>query len=162
MSNIREESSLDPTDLRLLDHLQTDARITNVALAESASLSPAPCLRRVRDLEAAGVIRGYATLLDPEALGLHVSAFIQISLEKQVVNALRNFEETIAGYPEVMECYLMTGDSDYLLRVVAHDLKGLQSLIVDRLARLPNVANIRSSIALKQVKYKTALPLGLS
>ena len=162
MSNIREESSLDPTDLRLLDHLQTDARITNVALAESASLSPAPCLRRVRDLEAAGVIRGYATLLDPEALGLHVSAFIQISLEKQVVNALRNFEETIAGYPEVRECYLMTGDSDYLLRVVAHDLKGLQSLIVDRLARLPNVANIRSSIALKQVKYKTALPLGLS
>ena len=162
MSNIREESSLDPTDLRLLDHLQSDARITNVALAESASLSPAPCLRRVRDLEAAGVIRGYATLLDPEALGLHVSAFIQISLEKQVVNALRNFEETIAGYPEVMECYLMTGDSDYLLRVVAHDLKGLQSLIVDRLARLPNVANIRSSIALKQVKYKTALPLGLS
>ncbi len=162
MSNIREESSLDPTDLRLLDHLQTDARITNVALAESASLSPAPCLRRVRDLEAAGVIRGYATLLDPEALGLHVSAFIQISLEKQVVNALRNFEETIASYPEVMECYLMTGDSDYLLRVVAHDLKGLQSLIVDRLARLPNVANIRSSIALKQVKYKTALPLGLS
>ena len=161
MSNIREESSLDPTDLRLLDHLQTDARITNVALAESASLSPAPCLRRVRDLEAAGVIRGYATLLDPEALGLHVSAFIQISLEKQVVNALRNFEETIASYPEVMECYLMTGDSDYLLRVVAHDLKGLQSLIVDRLARLPNVANIRSSIALKQVKYKTALPLGL-
>ena len=104
MSNIREESSLDPTDLRLLDHLQTDARITNVALAESASLSPAPCLRRVRDLEAAGVIRGYATLLDPEALGLHVSAFIQISLEKQVVNALRNFEETIAGYPEVMVC----------------------------------------------------------
>ena len=162
MSNIREESSLDPTDLRLLDHLQTDARITNVALAESASLSPAPCLRRVRDLEAAGVIRGYATLLDPEALGLHVSAFIQISLEKQVVNALRNFEETIADYPEVMECYLMTGDSDYLLRIVAHDLKGLQSLIVDRLARLPNVANIRSSIALKQVKYKTALPLGLS
>ena len=162
MSNIRKESSLDPTDLRLLDHLQTDARITNVALAESASLSPAPCLRRVRDLEAAGVIRGYATLLDPEALGLHVSAFIQISLEKQVVNALRNFEETIASYPEVMECYLMTGDSDYLLRVVAHDLKGLQSLIVDRLARLPNVANIRSSIALKQVKYKTALPLGLS
>ena len=161
MSNIREDTSLDPTDLRLLDHLQRDARITNVALAESASLSPAPCLRRVRDLEAAGVIRGYATLLDPEALGLHVSAFIQISLEKQVVNALRNFEETIAGYPEVMECYLMTGDSDYLLRVVAHDLKGLQSLIVDRLARLPNVANIRSSIALKQVKYKTALPLGL-
>ena len=162
MSNKTEKIELDPVDLRLLNQLQGDARITNVALAESASLSPAPCLRRVRDLETAGVIRGYVTLLDPETVGLHVSVFIQISLEKQVVNALRNFEKTIASYPEVMECYLMTGDSDYLLRVVATDLKALQSFIVDRLARLPNVANIRSSIALKQVKYKTALPISLS
>ena len=162
MGNKTEKIELDPVDFRLLDRLQDDARITNVALAESASLSPAPCLRRVRDLETAGVIRGYVTLLDPETVGLHVSVFIQISLEKQVVNALRNFEKTIASYPEVMECYLMTGDSDYLLRVVATDLKALQSFIVDRLARLPNVANIRSSIALKQVKYKTALPISPS
>ena len=159
MSNIREESSLDPTDLRLLDHLQTDARITNVALAESASLSPAPCLRSVRDLEAAGVIRGYATLLDPEALGLHVSAFIQISLEKQVVNALRNFEETIADYPEVMECYLMAGDPDYLIRVLVPTIQALERFMMDFLTKVPGVANIRSSFALKQVRYKTALPL---
>ncbi|SDI06339.1 Lrp/AsnC family transcriptional regulator [Propionivibrio dicarboxylicus] len=159
MRNNYTQSIDDPMDLRLLDRLQNDARITNVALAESVNLSPAPCLRRVRDLESAGAIRGYVTLIDPEAIGLHVSVFIQISLEKQVLNALKNFEETIAGYPEVMECYLMTGDSDYLLRVVARDLAALQSFIVDRIACLPNVANIRSSIALKQIKYKTALPM---
>lgn len=162
MSNIRKPFKLDPVDLRLLGQLQGDARITNVALAESANLSPAPCLRRVRDLETAGVIRGYVTLLDPEAVGLNVSVFIQVSLEKQVGSALRTFEETIGGYPEVMECYLMTGDSDYLLRVVAPDLKALQGFIVERLACIPNVANIRSSMALKEVKYKTALPIGLA
>jgi DNA-binding Lrp family transcriptional regulator len=162
MSNNREPFKLDPVDLRLLSQLQGDARITNVALAENANLSPAPCLRRVRDLETAGVIRGYVTLLDPEAVGLNVSVFIQVSLEKQVGSALRTFEETIGSYPEVMECYLMTGDSDYLLRVVASDLKALQSFIVNRLACIPNVANIRSSVALKEVKYKTALPIGLA
>lgn len=162
MSNNQDNFHIDAVDLRLLEKLQGDARITNVALAECASLSPAPCLRRVRDLEAAGVIRGYATLLDPEAVGLHVSVFIQVSLERQVGNALRTFEDTICSYPEVMECYLMTGDSDYLLRVVARDLKALQSFIVDRLTCIPNIANIRSSMALKEVKYKTALPIGLS
>ena len=161
MSNKNEAFQLDPVDLRLLGKLQSDARITNVALAESANLSPAPCLRRIRELETAGIIRGYVTLLDPEAVGLHVSVFIQVSLERQVGNALRVFEETIGSYPEVMECYLMTGDADYLLRVVATDLKSLQSFIVDRLACIPHVANIRSSIALKEVKYKTALPVCL-
>ncbi|MGE5385759.1 MAG: Lrp/AsnC family transcriptional regulator [Betaproteobacteria bacterium] len=153
---------LDAIDLRLLERLQGDARISNVALAEVANLSPAPCLRRVRDLEASGVIRGYVGLLDPEALGLHVSMFIQVSLEKQIGSALKTFEETIESYPEVMECYLMTGDSDYLLRVVGRDLKALQHFIVDRLARIPNVSNIRSSVTLKQVKYKTALPIELA
>ncbi len=158
MSTVR----LDAIDLRLLERLQTDARISNVALAESSNLSPAPCLRRVRDLEASGVIRGYVSLLDPEALGLDVSMFIQVSLEKQIGSALKTFEETIESYPEVMECYLMTGDSDYLLRVVGRDLKALQHFIVDRLARIPNVSNIRSSVTLKQVKYKTALPIELA
>jgi len=161
MRNKQESERLDDIDIRLLERLQVDARITNVALAEHAHLSPAPCLRRVRDLETAGVIRGYVALLDPEAVGLDVSVFIQVSLEKQVDTALRTFEQTIAEYPEVMECYLMTGDSDYLLRVVAADLKTLQHFIVERLARIPNVSNIRSSMTLKQVKYKTALPIGL-
>ena len=159
MRNKRKLPEFDQFDIRLLNRLQNDARISNVALSEAANLSPAPCLRRVRDLEAAGVIRGYVTLLDPEALGLDVSVFIQVSLEKQVGQTLRTFEETIERYPEVMECYLMTGDSDYLLRVVARDLKALQGFIVDRLAKIPHVASIRSSITLKQVKYKTALPI---
>lgn len=162
MSNKRYLNDLDKIDIRLLSCLQENARISNVALAERVPLSPAPCLRRVRDLEASGVIRGYVTLLNPDALGLEVSTFIQVSLEKQIGNALRIFEETIESYPEVMECYLMTGSSDYLLRVVVSDLKALQVFIVDRLARIPQVSNIRSSVTLKQVKYKTALPIDLA
>lgn len=150
---------LDAIDLKILMHLQEDARITNVALAEAVHLSPAPCLRRVRELEEAGVIQRYVTLMDPENLGMNVSVFIQVSLEKQIESGLRTFEETVLKIPEVMECYLMTGDSDYLLRVVAPDLKALQVFITDRLARIPGVSNIRSSMALKQVKYKTALPI---
>lgn len=151
---------LDDIDLRILNRLQSDARVTNVALSEAVNLSPAPCLRRVRELENSGVIRGYATLLTPDQVGLEISVFISISLEKQVDKALHTFETTINNYPEVMECYLMTGDSDYLLRVVTSDLKSLQAFITERLSSLPFVASIRSSIALKQVKYQTALPLG--
>ena len=159
MRNVNQKSRLDDIDINLLDRLQTDARITNVALAEAVNLSPAPCLRRVRDLESSGVIRGYVTLINPEDVGLEISAFIQVSLEKQVASGLRVFEDRVQNYPEVMECYLMTGDSDYLLRVVVSDLKALQSFIVEHLARIPHVPNIRSSITLKQVKYKTALPI---
>lgn len=150
---------MDNIDRKILSHLQNDARITNVSLAESVNLSPAPCLRRVRDLEKEGIIRSYTTLLDPDKVGWGVSVFIEVALEKQVMNSLQVFEETINGYPEVMECYLMTGTSDYLLRVVARDLKSLQAFITDKLAGIPGVANMRSSIALKQVKYKTELPI---
>ena len=159
MGNKHINIELDEIDIRLLSRLQADARISNVALAESVNLSPAPCLRRVRELETAGVIRSYVTLLDPEELGLEVSTFIQVSLEKQIGSALQQFEDAIKNYPEVMECYLMTGGYDYLLRVVVPDLKALQTFIVDRLARIPHVSNIHSSVTLKQVKYKTALPI---
>lgn len=150
---------MDKIDRRILSCLQSDARITNVSLAESVNLSPAPCLRRVRDLEQNGVIRSYTTLLDPDKLGWGVSVFIEVRLEKQEMNSLQIFEGTINEFPEVMECYLMTGTSDYLLRVVAKDLKSLQTFISDKLAGIPGVANMRSSVALKQVKYKTALPI---
>lgn len=154
-------NQLDTIDLRLLERLQGDARVSNVALAESVHLSPAPCLRRVRDLESAGVIRGYVTLLDPDALGLDISMFIQVSLEKQVGDALRSFEETIATYPEVMECYLMTGDSDYLLRVVVPDLEAYERFVMD-FTKIQGIAQIRSSFALRPVKQGAALPLGVS
>lgn len=150
---------MDNIDRKILSCLQTDARMTNVSLAESVNLSPAPCLRRVRDLEQNGVIRRYTTLLDPDKLGWGVSVFIEVRLERQIMDSLKIFEETINGFQEVMECYLMTGTSDYLLRVVAKDLKYLQSFITDKLAGIPSVANIRSSVALKQVKYKTELPI---
>lgn len=145
--------------MKILGYLQDDARISNVALAEKINLSPAPCLRRVRDLENKGVISRYTTILDPEKLDWNVSVFIEIRLEKQVLEYISIFENKVQQYPQVMECYLMTGTSDYLLRVVAKDLPSLQTFITEKLATIPNVANMRSSIALKQVKYKTALPL---
>jgi DNA-binding Lrp family transcriptional regulator len=151
--------TLDETDWRILAALQDDARLTNADLAEKVFLSPSPCLRRVRDLEQAGLIKRYVTLLDPIKLGLTVSVFIQVSLEKQMRGALDIFENSVLSRDEVMECYLMTGDADYLLRVVVSDMQSLERFIVDYLAKIPGVSNIRSSFALKQVKYKTALPL---
>jgi len=153
------QTQLDSIDLRILEELQANARLTNVELASRAHLSPSPCLTRVRALEESGLISRYVTLLDPYELGLSVSVFIQITLERQVERALETFEEAIQNYPEVMECYLMTGDADYLIRVVVPDVQALERFIVNQLSKIPGVANIRSSFALKQVKYKTALPL---
>ena len=150
---------IDAIDLRILERLQGDARLTNVELAKAASLSPSPCLARVRALETDGIIARYVTLLDPLKLGLTVSVFIQVRLEKQIERTLDVFESAMRERPEVMECYLMTGDSDYLIRVVVPDMQALERFIVDFLARVPGVGNIRSSFALKQVKYQTALPL---
>ena len=152
-------AALDTTDWKILQHLQADARLSNVDLARRVNLSPSPCLQRVRRLEEDGVIGRYVTLLDPIKLGFTASVFIQVRLEKQIESALEVFEHAIAERPEVMECYLMTGASDYLLRVVVADVQALERFIVDFLARIPGVGNIQSSFALKQVKYKTALPL---
>jgi Lrp/AsnC family transcriptional regulator, leucine-responsive regulatory protein len=150
---------LDATDWKILDLLQQEARISNVDLARAVHLSPSPCLNRVRALESSRVIARYVTLLDPLQVGLTVSVFIQVSLEKQMRNALDTFEASVHAREEVMECYLMTGDADYLLRVIVSDMQSLERFIVDYLAKIPGVASIKSSFALKQVKYKTALPL---
>jgi Lrp/AsnC family leucine-responsive transcriptional regulator len=150
---------LDTTDWKILARLQEDARLTNVELARRVNLSPSPCLARVRRLEQGGLIARYVTLVDPLAVGLTVSVFIQVRLERQVEKALETFERAMAERPEVMECYLMTGDSDYLLRVVVADVQALERFIVDFVSRIPGVGNIKSSFALKQVKYQTALPL---
>jgi Lrp/AsnC family transcriptional regulator, leucine-responsive regulatory protein len=150
---------LDPIDRRILAALQDDAAISNVELAERVGLSPSPCLRRVRALERDGVIRRRVTLLDPAAVGLPVSVFVQVTLERQVEHALDTFERTVLGWPEVLECYLMTGDSDYLLRIVVPDLESYQRFLMQHLTRVPGVASIKSSFALRQVEYRTALPL---
>jgi len=154
-----DSPTLDAIDRRILKELQGNARLSNVDLAEHIGLSPSPCLRRVRRLERAGVIRGYATLVDQQALGLPVSIFIMVTLEKQVEQALEVFESRIQDLPEVMECYLMTGDSDYLLRVVTADLADYERFLMAHLTRFPGVASIKSSFALKQVIYRTALPV---
>lgn len=150
---------LDRIDIGILSQLQQDARITNAELARSVNLSPTPCFNRVRVLEKLGLFKQHVSLLNPELLGLHINVFIQVRLEKQVENALLRFERAIAERPEVMECYLMTGDADYLLRVVMPDMQTLERFIVDHLTKIPGISNIRSSFALKQVRYKTALPL---
>lgn len=152
-------SSLDAIDRRILQQLQADAKISNAELARRVGLSPSPCLARVRALERAGVIARHVTLLDPLKVGLGVSVFIQVSLEQQAERSLNAFQAAISAYPEVLECYLMTGDADYLLRVVVADVPALERFIVERLTKVRGVASIRSSFALKQVKYETALPL---
>jgi Lrp/AsnC family transcriptional regulator, leucine-responsive regulatory protein len=153
------QTTLDAIDWRILDRLQGEARIPNVELARAVHLSPSPCLSRVKALEQSGVVSRYVTLLDPLKVGLTVSVFIQVSLEKQMRNALDTFETSVLAREEVMECYLMTGDADYLLRVIVPDVQSIERFIVDYLAKIPGVASIKSSFALKQVKYKTALPL---
>jgi len=150
---------LDAIDRKILHALQENARLSNVELADAVGLSASPCLRRVRALEKAGIIRRYATLIDPAAAGLPVSVFISVALDKQVERALDVFERAVAKLPEVMECYLMTGDADYLLRVVVPDLDAYRRFLMDHLTRIPGVSNIRSSFTLKQVAYRTALPL---
>ena len=153
------DEPLDAIDRTILDRLQDRARLSNVELARAVNLSPSPCLARVRRLEERGLIRRYVTLLDPVKLGLTVSVLVQVTLEKQIEPALQAFEKAIRARPEVMECYLMTGDADYLLRVVVPDVPAFERFILDFLSRVPGVGNIKSSFALKQVKYQTALPL---
>ena len=153
---------LDSTDLRILTELQQDSSLTNIELAKRVHLSPSPCLTRVKALEANGIIARYVTLLNPKALGLNLSVFISISLKEQSKSALAEFEQRIAEHDEVMECYLMTGDSDYLIRIAVADITALEKFILEQLTPIPGIEKIRSSFALKQVRYKTALPLPLA
>jgi Lrp/AsnC family leucine-responsive transcriptional regulator len=156
---VRQPIEFDAIDWRILRTLQRDGRMANNRLAEAVSLSPSPCLARVRSLEERGVIQNYVALLDPAAVGLAVNVFVQVTPERQVQPNLKAFEKAVAERPEVMECYLMTGTADYLLRVVVADLQEFESFVTGFLARVQGIGNIQSSFALKQVKYETALPL---
>ena len=151
--------NLDGTDLRILDELQRDGALSNVELSRRVHLSPSPCLARVKALEASGVVARYVALINAQAVGLSLNVFISISLKSQSKEALAEFEQRIAEHEEVMECYLMTGDSDYLIRVAVADIAALERFILDQLTPIPGIEQIRSSFALKQVRYKTALPL---
>ena len=154
--------TLDAIDRQILRHLQENARIPNVDLARRVGLSPSPCSRRVRELETEGVIRRYATLIDPGAAGLPVSVFISVTLDKQIERNLEVFESAVTKLPEVMECHVMTGDSDYMLRIAAPDIDSFRSFIMNEVLTMPGVDRTRTNISLGEVKYTTALPLSIN
>lgn len=150
---------LDRTDCRILQALQADGRLSNVELAEKVALSPSPCLRRVKRLEQAGVIRRYVALLDPAKVGLGLLAFVRVSLEKRGRGAMDAFKRAVQDWPEVMDCYVMTGDTDFLLKILVEDLEHFSRFIMDRLLKQAGVIDAKSSFALDTLKHNTALDL---
>jgi len=152
---------LDRIDLRILDHLQGHARASNLELAAAASLSPAQCHRRHRRLEEAGYVGRYETRLNAARMGLTVIAFVHVSMERGHVRELQKFKGVLVNLPEVQECYVVTGDFDYVVKVVTRDLPALSRFLMDTLMRLPGVAAVRSSVCMEEVKCTSALPLPL-
>lgn len=150
---------LDRIDMAILDHLQRDGRATSGELAEAAGLSASPAHRRQRLLEEGGIIGRYVALLDQDRVGLPVNVFVSVKLSAQTEDHLAAFEQSIADCPEIMECYVMSGASDYLLRVVAADLGAYEEFLRTRLTRMSGVQGVTSAFALKRVVYRTNLPL---
>ena len=150
---------LDRIDHRIIRLLEDNSRLSFAELAEQVGLSKTPCWKRVKALEDAGVIRGYVAVVEQTRVGLPVSVFISIKLERQREEDLDRFDAAIALWPEVLECYLMTGTRDYLLRVVCADLQAYERFIKEKLTRLDGLASIESSFALAQVKYTNVLPI---
>ncbi|CAH1664171.1 Lrp/AsnC family transcriptional regulator [Chelatococcus asaccharovorans] len=149
--------TLDDTDWKILAELQSEGRITNVELAKRAGLSAPPCLRRVRALEEAGLIKGYRAILDERQLGYEVTCFAMVHLASQAETDLAQFEARIRAWPLVRECWTLSGDIDYLLKCVAPDLKSFQSFVLE-LTGLPNVRNVRTAVTLDQVKDAPIMP----
>lgn len=152
-------SDLDEIDRKILRLLQEDCRLTMQELAERVGLSASPCHRRIKMMEEAGIIRRYVAQVDQRKLGLPVSVFVSIKLERQREKDLEAFAKAISRWPEVLECYLMTGHRDYLLRVVVEDLSAYEKFLKQKLTLVPGVASIESSFALDQIKYSIAVPV---
>ncbi|MEE9328637.1 MAG: Lrp/AsnC family transcriptional regulator [Parvularculaceae bacterium] len=150
---------LDQIDRKILHHLQENARITNADLADKVGLSPTPCLRRLRRLENDGIIKGYHTEIDCEALGIGVTVIIMVKLEREDEASLRNFEKEFTERPEVMECYLVTGKFDYYIRVLIPTLSAYETFLSETLLRMDNVASVESSFTLREVARKNIVPM---
>lgn len=150
---------MDYIEYKILSTLQSNARLTNLELAKQVGLSASPCLRRVKSLEDTGIISGYSAIIDQNKVDLSVNVFVQISLERQSEEGLEIFEEKIIEYKEVMEAYLMTGEADYLLRIVVKDLQTYEKFLKENLTRIPGISSIRSYFSLKQVTRKYNLPI---
>lgn len=151
--------ALDHTDCKLLDILQQEGRLANIELAERVALSPSPCLRRLKRMENTGVIRQYVALVDPLKVGLGLLAYVSVKLEKRGKSAVEGFARSVQLWPEVVTCYSMTGDLDYLLRVHVQDLEHYSRFVMNSLLTHPGVIDVKSSFALERVKDTTALPL---
>ena len=149
---------LDQIDRKILANLQAEARITNAELADRVGLSPTPCLRRVRRLEAEGMIMGYHAVLNRELLGFNVDVFVMVKLEREDDRTLRRFEEALAARPEITECCLVSGKFDYMLRVTVPSLGAYETLLSETILKLPNVATIESTFTLRQIKRSPGLP----
>lgn len=149
---------MDAIDRKIIRNLQQDARLTNQDLADRINLSPSPCLRRVRKLEADGVLAGYTAIVDQEKYGLPINVFVNIRLEKKSDLAIRTFEDGIQDLDEVVECYLITGSRDYMLRVVSQSLKTYEAFVRDKLTTIPGISGIESNFAFGQVKRNSILP----
>ncbi len=152
--------TLDRTDLRILNALQKDGGLSNQGLAEAVGLSPSPCSRRVQKLEASGIILRRETVLDPRLLGLDLTVMIQISMDRHTPERFANFENTVAAYPEVQQCYLVTGqEADYLLKVVVPDIDHYQHFLLNKITRIEGVSGVHSSFVMRRVIDTAALPL---
>jgi DNA-binding Lrp family transcriptional regulator len=150
---------LDQIDLEILSHLQADGRMTNVDLAQKVGLTAPPCLRRVRALEEAAVIRGYHADLCPEELGWSITVFAMVSLKSQAEADLKAFEEHVAGLPEVRECHMLNGEIDFILKLVARDLPSFQSFLTGKLTSAPNVASVKTSLTIRTSKALIGVPV---
>jgi Lrp/AsnC family leucine-responsive transcriptional regulator len=153
---------LDRYDRMILQTLQENGRASNVELSDKASLSPPQCYRRVRRLETDGIIRGYMAQVDPAMIGLGVVAFVNLNIDREQFRQVRVLEKAIRQFPEILECYTISGDFDYLLKVVASDLKSLSSFLTDRLMQVPGVSGVRSTVCLEEIKPSSPLPLDKS
>lgn len=150
---------LDNTDWRIVKELMADGSLTNVALAGKVGLSAPPCLRRVRALEEAGVITGYTAIVDEQALGFELTAFAMVGLHNQAEADLRTFENRILGWPIVREAYMLSGESDYILKCVARDLPTFQDFVLKELTAVPNVASVKTTLAIRRAKLAPGVPV---
>lgn len=150
---------LDRIDQRILHDLQENGRISNVELARRAGISAPPCLRRVRALERAGYLRGYHADLEPKALGFNVTVFAQVGLASQAESDLQAFETLVAGWPEVRECYMLAGETDFLLKVVAEDWDSYERFLTSRLTPAPNVTHVKSALSIRTSKLVPGVPI---
>lgn len=156
-----EHEKLDNIDLRILSELQANGRITNVELSRRAKITAPPCLRRMRALEKAGYVRGYHADLDPRRLGFEVTAYVFVGLASQADADLKGFEEQVRKWPEIRECYMLSGEVDFLLKCVARDLSSFQDFITTTLTSAKNVASVKSSLVIRPAKQEPGVPVEL-